>query len=92
MTDCIADAAVGSPWVRKMRRGLAGMGGRWLSTPNAWDPTEESVAQYTAEHEHDGVFHDDVTPPDTLSISMSPLRRVARSRIEVSPRWPGYLP
>jgi hypothetical protein len=38
------------------RRGLAGMGGRWLSTPNAWDPTEESVAQYTAEHEIDGVL------------------------------------
>lgn len=50
------------------RRGLAGTGGRWLSTPNAWDPTEESVAQYTSEQELDGVFHDDVTPPDTLSI------------------------
>jgi hypothetical protein len=33
------------------RRNLAGMGGRWLSTPNAWDPTEDSVAQYTAENE-----------------------------------------
>jgi hypothetical protein len=50
------------------RRGLAGMGGRWLSTPNAWDPTENSVAQYTAENEIDGVYHDDVEPPDTLSI------------------------
>lgn len=50
------------------RRGLAGMGGRWLSTPNAWDPTEESVAQYTAEYEHDGVYHDDVEPPESLSI------------------------
>jgi hypothetical protein len=44
------------------RRGLAGMDGRWLSTANAWDPSEESVAKYTAEHEHDGVFHDDVDP------------------------------
>lgn len=50
------------------RRGLAGMGGRWLSTPNAWDPTENSVAQYTAEHELEGVYHDDVTPPEGLSI------------------------
>jgi hypothetical protein len=50
------------------RRGLAGMGGRWLSTPNAWDPTEESVAQYTSEQEHDGVLHDDVEPPDSLSL------------------------
>lgn len=59
------------------RRGLAGMGGRWLSTPNAWDPTEESVAQYTAEHEHDGVLHDDVTPPDSLSIRNKVQRRRA---------------
>lgn len=50
------------------RRNIAGMGGRWLSTPNAWDPSEDSVAQYTAEHEHTGVYHDDVTPPDSLSI------------------------
>jgi hypothetical protein len=50
------------------RRNIAGMGGRWLSTPNAWDPTEESVAQYTAENEKDGVYHDDITPPDSLSI------------------------
>jgi hypothetical protein len=44
------------------RRGLAGMGGRWLSTPNAWDPTEDSVAQRTAESKAPGVYHDDVDP------------------------------
>lgn len=44
------------------RRGLAGMDGRWLSTCNAWDPRDDSVAQYTAEHELDGVYHDDVDP------------------------------
>ncbi len=59
------------------RRGLAGMGGRWLSTPNAWDPTEESVAQYTAEHELEGVLHDDVTPPSSLSIRNKAERRRA---------------
>jgi len=59
------------------RRGLAGMGGRWLSTPNAWDPTENSVAQYTAENEHDGVLHDDVEPPDGLSIRNKAERRRA---------------
>lgn len=50
------------------RRNIAGMGGRWLSTTNAYDPAEESVAQYTAEHEVDGVYHDDLEAPDTLSI------------------------
>lgn len=59
------------------RRNLAGMGGRWLSTPNAWDPTEESVAQYTAEHEHDGVYHDDIEPPEGLSIRNKQERRRA---------------
>lgn len=59
------------------RRGIAGMGGRWLSTPNAWDPAEESVAQYTAEHERDGVFHDDVEPPAGLSVRSKSDRRKA---------------
>lgn len=31
------------------RRGLAGMGGRSLETTNGWDPSENSVAQQTAE-------------------------------------------
>lgn len=44
------------------RRGLAGMGGRWLSTCNAWDPSEDSVAQFTSEQELEGVYHDDVDP------------------------------
>lgn len=63
------------------RRNIAGMGGRWLSTPNAWDPTEESVAQHTAEHEFDGVFHDDVVPPEGLSIRNKQERRRALQHV-----------
>jgi hypothetical protein len=59
------------------RRNLAGMGGRWLSTPNAYDPAEDSVAQYTAENERDGVYHDDIEPPDSLSIRNKVERRRA---------------
>jgi hypothetical protein len=44
------------------RRNLAGMGGRWLETTNAWDPTQESVAQQTAESTAPGVLKDDVDP------------------------------
>lgn len=44
------------------RRGLAGMGGRFLETPNAWDPAEESVAQQTSEGQEPGVYLDDVDP------------------------------
>lgn len=44
------------------RRGLAGMGGRFFSTPNAWDPVEDSVAQRTADSKAPGVYLDDVDP------------------------------
>lgn len=44
------------------RRNLAGMGGRWMETTNAWDPREDSVAQQTAESKSDGVYCDDVDP------------------------------
>ena len=69
------------------RRNVAGMGGRWLSTPNAWDPSEDSVAQYTAEHEVDGVYHDDVTPPDSLSIHNKRERRKALQHVYGDSRW-----
>lgn len=44
------------------RRGLAGMKGRWFSTPNAWNPVEDSVAQRTGESKAPGVYLDDVDP------------------------------
>jgi hypothetical protein len=76
-TESWTESNKGRKLADNQRRGLAGMGGRWLSTPNAWDPTEESVAQYTAEHERDGVYHDDITPPDSLSIRNKAERRRA---------------
>ena len=48
-----------------MKRNLAGMGGRWLETTNAYDPSEASVAQRTAES----------PAQDILIDSRSPLRR-----------------
>jgi hypothetical protein len=69
------------------RRNIAGMGGRWLSTPNAWDPTEESVAQYTSEHEHGDVHHDDVDPPEGLSIRNKRERRRALKHVYGDSWW-----
>lgn len=40
------------------RRNLAGMGGRWIETTNAWDPADESVAQQTYEAASDLVYRD----------------------------------
>lgn len=42
------------------RRNLAGMGGRWLETTNAWDPSEHSVAQTTSTEA--GVYSDRTVP------------------------------
>lgn len=38
------------------RRGAAGMGGRSIETTNAWDPSEDSVAQRTQESKRPDIF------------------------------------
>lgn len=38
------------------RRNVAGMGGRWVETPNAWNQHEMSVAQQTWEDDEPGVY------------------------------------
>jgi hypothetical protein len=45
------------------RRGLAGMGGRSIETTNAWDPSEESVAQTTYESQRADIFKFYRVPP-----------------------------
>jgi hypothetical protein len=60
------------------RRGLGGMGGRFLSTPNAWDPVEDSVAQRTAENPAPGVYHDDVEPGEGDIFDATDRRRMLR--------------
>lgn len=49
------------------RRGLAGMGGRAVETTNAWDPSEDSVAQRTAESRASDVYRDHRLAPSSLS-------------------------
>jgi hypothetical protein len=61
-----------------LRRNLAGMGGRWLETTNAWNPQEESVAQRTAEKEHHGVYFDDVEPGSGSIRNKQERRRMLR--------------
>jgi hypothetical protein len=45
------------------RRNLAGMGGRFLETTNAFDPVEQSVAQRTFEAKAPGTLIDDAPAP-----------------------------
>jgi len=56
-------------------RGLAGMGGRSIETPNAWDPAEGSVAQRTFESPADDIYRDHSEPPANLSIRNKRERR-----------------
>jgi hypothetical protein len=46
-----------------MKRNLAGMGGRWLETTNAYDPSQRSIAQRTHESPVDDVLVDYRPPP-----------------------------
>lgn len=45
-----------------VKRNIAGMDGRWLELTNAWDPTEGSEAQVTAESGNPRVYVDTVEP------------------------------
>jgi hypothetical protein len=48
------------------RRGAAGMGGRTMEHTNAWDPSENSVAQTTWESQAPDVFKFYRVPPADL--------------------------
>lgn len=57
------------------RRGLAGMGGRSLETTNCWDPSENSVAQKTAESKLADIFKFYRRPPGDLRYKIKSERR-----------------
>ncbi|WP_460801493.1 hypothetical protein [Microbacterium sp. GXF6406] len=57
------------------QRGLAGMGGRSIETTNAWNPTEDSVAQRTYESGADDVQRDFTMPPKHLDFTKKEERR-----------------
>lgn len=57
------------------RRGAGGMGGRTIETTNAWDPTENSVAQQTGESQLADIYRDHTPPPPGLSMKNKVERR-----------------
>lgn len=69
------------------RRNVAGMGGRWLSTTNAWDPAEDSVAQRASENKAPGVYHDDVEGPTRLKVTNKAERRKAMKVVYGDSWW-----
>jgi hypothetical protein len=56
-------------------RGLAGMGGRAALSTNAWDPSEQSVAQREYESRAQDVHRQFVQPPSSLSYRNKAERR-----------------
>lgn len=57
------------------RRGAAGMGGRTMETTNAWDPSQDSVAQRTSEAKVKDIFRFHRVPPASLSYKNKAERR-----------------
>lgn len=57
------------------RRGVAGMGGRSMETTNAWDPSEQSVAQRTNESQAKDIFRFHRLPPTGLKYAVKADRR-----------------
>jgi hypothetical protein len=60
---------------KTQRRGLAGMGGRSIETTNAWNPTENSVAQRTFESKSADINKDFQQPPADLDFKKPSDRR-----------------
>lgn len=68
------------------RRGAAGMGGRTMETTNAYDPSENSVAQRTYESAAEDVFRFyDPPPPDLSWTNKRERRRMFRHNYRHSP-------
>jgi hypothetical protein len=63
------------------RRGLGGMQGRSLETTNGWDPSENSVAQKTAESKQTDIYRFHRLPPKGLSYTNRAERRKIHAHV-----------
>lgn len=69
------------------RRGLAGMGGRAVETTNAWDPSENSVAQRTAASKAKDIYRLHPEPPAHLDYRKPKERRLIHQSVYAGSRW-----
>jgi hypothetical protein len=69
------------------RRGLAGMGGRASETTNAWDPSENSVAQRTAQSRRPDIFRFHRVPAANLSYRNKKERRQIHRYVYAGSPW-----
>lgn len=69
------------------RRGLAGMSGRSIETTNAYDSSENSVAQTTFENGQDDVFRFYIPPPQGLQWDRQRDRRKILEAVYAGSPW-----
>lgn len=77
-THCWLETNGGWAIADTQRRNLSGTGGRAVETTNAWDPSENSVAQRTSETKAPGVHRDHRTCPPVSLANKAERRRALR--------------
>jgi hypothetical protein len=70
-----------------LRRNLAGMNGRSVETTNAWDPSEDSVAQRTAKAKATDIHRDMAQPRAGLHLANPSQRRRAMKDVYGDSWW-----
>lgn len=77
-THCWVESNGGWKLADNQRRNLSGTGGRAVETTNAWDPSEQSVAQRTSEATARDIYRDHRVPPRPSLANKAERRRSLR--------------
>jgi hypothetical protein len=77
-THCWLETNGGWRLAETQRRNLSGTGGRATETTNAWDPSEQSVAQRTSEARVRDVYRDHRVPPRPSLTNKAERRKALR--------------
>jgi hypothetical protein len=88
-THCWLQANGGWAIASTQRRNLAGTGGRSAETTNAWDPSEQSVAQRTSESTSQDIYRDHRMAPPVPLTNRAERRRALRIAYGDSAKRPG---
>lgn len=88
-THCWLQANGGWAIAATQRRNLSGVGGRSVETTNAWDPSEQSVAQRTSESTAQDIYRDHRMAPPVPLTNRAERRRALRIAYGDSAKRPG---
>jgi hypothetical protein len=88
-THCWVQTNGGWTIAATQRRNLSGVGGRSVETTNAWDPSEQSVAQRTSESAARDIYRDHRMAPPVPLTNRAERRRALRIAYGDSAKRPG---